>query len=393
MHVAIVCERLTLHDDVAEQARLLAGQYAEMGHRVTLLTAVGLDAAQREGVEVRVFNRRWWRFAPGLVVFRRWLRSNLVSLKPDRTIALTTLLPADAVVPTSGTAAAYAGALRAMSGPPPVRVGAWVRSVCPAQWLRQVWEHQALSSVSTRVIVADNDTVESQLRTIKGLALARLKRVDPAVSASPVDFDAAGHLRRQLARGLGLDDGAAWLVFPFQSAWLDGFEPLMLAFKSLIDRGSDASLLLAGPWRYTHLAWVAQLGLRGRVRFLGRPDHPDQLLAAADLLVQPTQHDPGGAWPLAALAMGLPVLTTDASGAADAIGPDTGGVLVAPVDPTRLAESLAEAVESAIQARQGGSGLAPPLTFDADPSTRARAILALSDAESPVDEATPDGPA
>ena len=77
MHLAIVCERLSLQDDIADQARLLAEQWARAGHHVSLLSAVGLDAAPDERVRVMTFGRRWWRTAIGLVLFRRWVRSQL----------------------------------------------------------------------------------------------------------------------------------------------------------------------------------------------------------------------------------------------------------------------------------------------------------------------------
>ncbi|MFN3167404.1 MAG: glycosyltransferase family 4 protein [Phycisphaeraceae bacterium] len=392
MHLAIVCERLTQHDDAADQARELAEHFADLGHRVTVLAAVGIDHRPREGVEVRLFNRRWWRFAFGLVVFRRWLISNLAAIGPDYTLALTTLLPADAVAPSAGTAAGYAAVLRTIRGPLLVRVRAWMRSLYPAQWLRQWWERQSIAGPRAKALIADNSVIDLELRAIKGVDVTRIHRIGPSLCASRLNDESALHLRRQLARALDLDEDAAWLVFPFRSAWLEGFEPMMLAFKALVERGIDATLLLAGPARYTHLAWIAQLGLRERVRLLGRPDHPEQLLAAADLLVQPTQHDPGGAWPLAALAVGQPTLTTDAGGAAEWIGPGLGTVLAAPVDPALLTEALAKAVESATNARQGGFKPTTPPSTLLDPGERARAVLALLGAPHAANAGRPAAP-
>lgn len=388
MHLAILCERLHLHDDVGDQARLLAEQWAQMGHRVTLLSATGLDAAPQEGIHIRTFGRRWWRTSLGLIAFRRWIKSNLTQIKPDYTIALTTLVPADIIIPTAGTAAAYANAIRSLRAPTPVRINARLHAIYPAILLRKHWERQALTASTLKAIVADNDMIDAQLRAIKAIDTARIVRVDPAVSAEVIQPAQAQQLRQRLARALNLNDDAAWLVFPFRLAWLDGFEPLMLAFKALIDRGVEAQLLLAGTCRYTHLMWVAQLGLRDRVRFLGRPDDPSMLIAAADLLVQPTSHDPAGAWPLAALAMGRPVLTTSASGAAPRVREQGGQVLAPTIEPGKLADAMANAIESRTAARLSDTATHAPPAGDFSPGPRAHAILALIHADPPANPAT-----
>lgn len=376
MHVAIICERLVPRDHAGRQALLLANALAKRGHRVSLLCDRSVRMDIEEGVEVACHHGgKLSRFALGIIRFRYWIARWLAERQPDYTIALTTLIPADVVIPCDGTAAGWIRALRNQRAPLPVRLSAWLHTLLPAMQLRRLWEKRSLLDPGVRSIVADNELILAELKQILPEQDQRIQRIDPAVQ-DPALPDART-LRERIARGLGLDTSSAWLVFPYRSAWLDGFEPLMLALQSLLDRGDDVVLLLAGPFKYTHLAWVAQLGLRDHVRFLGPPDEPAELIAAADLVVMPTTHDPGAAWALATLAQGRPLITTPACAGGQCIDEQAGVVLPGPPDPA----SLASAIKQAIAGREGGLSAAPPPKWTAD--ARAEAIQALLQGETP----------
>ena len=83
-----------------------------------------------------------------------------------------------------------------------------------------------------------------------------------------------------------------------------------------------------GPLRSRLERLATRLGIVGRVRFLGwRADVP-RLLAAADLLVCPSLHEPLGNVVIEAWSAGLPVVATASDGPAGLIEDGESGILV-----------------------------------------------------------------
>ena len=155
-----------------------------------------------------------------------------------------------------------------------------------------------------------------------------------------------------------------------------GRAPLALALGRLHpNKGFDLLLeALAGTREVT--LWIAgdgplrprlerlafRLGIVGRVRFLGwREDVPD-LLAAADLLVCPSLHEPLGNVVIEAWSAGLPVVATASDGPAGLIQDGESGILV-PLPGSRGGgpRELADAIERvcadpALRAKLGEAG-------------------------------------
>src|SRR5262249_39262119 len=96
---------------------------------------------------------------------------------------------------------------------------------------------------------------------------------------------------------------------------------------------------------------VARARLGKRVRVLPRRDARD-LYAAADLFVQPTWRDPCSLATLETLACGVPVVTTDANGAADALDGFSGAGAVVPAGD---ADALAAAVRDRLVVSRDGN--------------------------------------
>jgi len=97
----------------------------------------------------------------------------------------------------------------------------------------------------------------------------------------------------------------------------------------------------AGPEDRRLRRLVRDLGLAGRVRFLGWRSDVPALLAACDLLVCPSRHEPLGNVVLEGWAQGRPVVAAAAQGPSALINEGETGLLV----PRDDAEALAEALE------------------------------------------------
>lgn len=120
---------------------------------------------------------------------------------------------------------------------------------------------------------------------------------------------------------------------------------LLAALARLHRRGLPARLDLVGqgPGQVQLRRWVARLGLTGAVRFLGRRDDVPALMAASDLLVLPSGFEGLPLVLLEAMSIGLPVVATDVTGSAEALGPDHPW-LVPPRRSRALADTLAQAL-------------------------------------------------
>ena len=121
------------------------------------------------------------------------------------------------------------------------------------------------------------------------------------------------------------------------------------AFDVLIEAMTevpDTMLWLAGtgPLQTRLEDHVNSLGLEGRVRFLGWRDDGAALLAAADVLVCPSRHEPLGNVVLEGWAHRRPVVAAASQGPSELIEDRKSGLLV-PVDEARL---LAAAINSCL---------------------------------------------
>ncbi len=103
---------------------------------------------------------------------------------------------------------------------------------------------------------------------------------------------------------------------------------------------TDATLLLVGdgPERNGAETLVRQLGISGRVRFLGKLDDIVPLLSIADLMLMPSNVESFGLAALEAMACGVPVVATMAGGFPEFIVPGEHGYLLAPGDIEGMTE-------------------------------------------------------
>ena len=121
---------------------------------------------------------------------------------------------------------------------------------------------------------------------------------------------------------------------------------------------------------YRRLA--VELGVAGRVTWLGARPDIERWYAAADALVLPTRYEPFGNVHLEALACGLPVVTSAVAGGAEVVD-ERSGAVVAPDDAAGLAAALEK-----LRGRDPGE-LADAARAAAEPFTFARQVQALEE--------------
>ncbi len=125
-------------------------------------------------------------------------------------------------------------------------------------------------------------------------------------------------------------------------------QDLLLQAFAQLGEWPEARLWFVGDDPFgEHRSYVAGLksravlpDLAGRVTFLGRVDRMPDILAAADVLVLPSDDEPFGRVLLEAAACRLPVIATAAGGVPEVVRHGVTGLLVAPGDAAALAGAM-----------------------------------------------------
>jgi glycosyltransferase involved in cell wall biosynthesis len=154
-------------------------------------------------------------------------------------------------------------------------------------------------------------------------------------------------VRRAVRESLGTDGYAYVIVLAARLQPTKGHAVLLEALSRLRPRDTWRCWLAGGAQRASEHVYLNQLqarakrlGIAGSVRFLGHRDDVPRLLAAADLMCQPNTEPEGfGIALVEAMAMGVPVITSDI-GAAREILDRRAGTLVPPKDFAALAVAI-----------------------------------------------------
>jgi glycosyltransferase involved in cell wall biosynthesis len=165
---------------------------------------------------------------------------------------------------------------------------------------------------------------------------------DPAVFSAPTEAERSS-LRSSLLGQMGIAADAPVVLW---AGRLDEGKDPLLALDAVAHTGNDAVELIVagdGPLRGAAEARAAQLGIGGRVHFLGdvARDQIAQLMRAADCLLL-TSHSEGGGPRVVveALASGLPVVATDVGEVRRTVSDKVNGRIASDHEPETLAEAL-----------------------------------------------------
>jgi glycosyltransferase involved in cell wall biosynthesis len=147
-------------------------------------------------------------------------------------------------------------------------------------------------------------------------------------------------------RAHGVHDGSTVCVFLGRLSREKGLMDLMEAWKRL--RPTNAVLLVAGPDMTNHAwdvgpaarAFATQHKLEGSVRFVGPTTDVPGLMAAADVVVQPSHFEALGLSAVEALACGVPVIASAVGGLKDFVHDGENGATCPPQYPEALARAL-----------------------------------------------------
>lgn len=168
---------------------------------------------------------------------------------------------------------------------------------------------------------------------------------------SPERWRPDPQIRAAARRELGLTGEFLWLAAGRLEPVKD-YPTLLRAMAILPER---ANLIIAGcGWLEAQLtALSAELGLSGRVRFLGFAHHLHRWMQAADAYVLTSLWEGLPTVLIEASAAGLPAVATDVPGVREALGPGADAARLAPRgDSVALARAMAGLMQAPPQARE-----------------------------------------
>lgn len=147
----------------------------------------------------------------------------------------------------------------------------------------------------------------------------------------------------EIRQELGLPDGPLVGVFSRLAPW-KGQHVVLQALAQL----PGVSCIIAGDALFGEQAYAARLnrmvddlGLAGRVHFLGQRSDVPRLMSAVDAVIHPSiDPEPFGRTLVEAMLAGVPVIATDAGAASDILEAGKAGTLVPPDDADALAKAI-----------------------------------------------------
>lgn len=203
-----------------------------------------------------------------------------------------------------------------------------------------------------RIIAVSQAVADFLVR--QGYDAARIRMVHHGIADIAARLPAG--TRETTRRSLGLAADEPCLLMAARIVPAKGHDTALRALACLVDK--PWTLLVAGD-HHGDLgpqmqALAQELGIAGRVRFLGLREDVPALMAASDLLLAPSRREALSLTLLEASACGLPIVATRVGGIGEVVEEGASGFLVAPDDPPALAAALAPLLtDSALRARCG----------------------------------------
>jgi UDP-glucose:(heptosyl)LPS alpha-1,3-glucosyltransferase len=285
---------------------------------------------------------------PGpLGMLTRWSRTGkvLAELSPQVTITFGSVVPPGDVLWVPSVHRAWLEAARTVDVGP-VKVPAQLRFVMPRHRVLLAMESRYFRRSHPRHVLCASDQVIDDLGRLYDVDPALCTVVPNVIDPGRFNPDGRSQNRPQVRRQLGIGEHEVALMLVANELHRKGLAQLLEALAIT----GDPRLTLhvvgkagLGPFRPT----IERLGLAGRVLYHGASDDVSRQLAAADLLVLPTQYEPFGLVVVEALACGVPVLVSRLAGASVAVDNGrTGLILEDPYDVHELAALLEEAASA-----------------------------------------------
>ena len=180
-----------------------------------------------------------------------------------------------------------------------------------------------------------------------------------------------------LRRELNIDTNITLVGFVGRVHPEKGIEYLIRAAREVVKIVPEVRFLIVGgtalgkeEYRERMRGLSAELGLAGKVLFLGHRKEVAKIIAALDILVLPSLREPFGLVSLEAMAMEKPVIATNTGGSPEVIINGKTGLLVPPRDSYALSSAIIRLLtDKELAKRMGAAGRKRAMNFFSVEST------------------------
>ncbi|HXW33503.1 MAG TPA: glycosyltransferase family 4 protein [Acidimicrobiales bacterium] len=346
LHIALVYTALNRRGGV-ERVVWEAARHFSARHRVTVIC--GEADPSTLGAEIVRVPGAPFPGTLGPLRFRRAAAHVLESVEPDVSVSFGSDCPDSPVLVMQSVHRTWvAGGSSVRVGP--VTVPAWIRQLLPRHRIRLALERATLRTLLARPgarVVAVSPNVSEDLVHWYGVPPAIIDVVPNGFDPEQCSPERSRELRPQVRAELGIDDDEVVLLFVANEYHRKGLGVLLQAMTRAGVASPRVRLVLVGrmePSAYGRV--IDELGLAGRVHWIGPVEDVGRCYAGADLFVLPTRYEAFGSVIIEALASGTPVVTSSLAGAAVAVHPGENGLLLQdPSSVDELAGALAQALE------------------------------------------------
>lgn len=230
-------------------------------------------------------------------------------------------------------------------------------------------EREMFASRRLKAVIVNAEMVADEIVAHFGYPRERIHHIPNGIDLSRFDSAAIAAARSETRNQLGFSGDKKILVIIGSGYERKG---VAQAIEALARSKTGAVLIVIGHEKRIsrHERFAAGLGLGGDVRFLGRQSDVIPYLAAADAMILPSIYDPFPSSVLEGLAAGLPVITSESSGARDIVREFDSGLVRDANDIAGLAQAIT---------------IALALSERPDTKARARAIAARFDMNAMVE--------
>jgi L-malate glycosyltransferase len=227
-----------------------------------------------------------------------------------------------------------------------------------SRWLRVADRIVSRLGLAQRM-VAVSDATRRFCVDVEGLRPERVVTIPNGVDLNAVRPLEDGPRRMALRSELSLEDGHVAVTTVARLEDQKGYEFLLQTAALLAPRWPAARFLWVGDGelRGEMARKIEQLGLGDRIRLLGTRTDIADILAASDLFAFASISEGMPNAVLEAMAVGLPVVATDAGGTGELVVPGVTGWLVPTRDPAALVTAMDEALgDPKLRRAMGGGG-------------------------------------
>ena len=235
--------------------------------------------------------------------------------------------------------------------------------VCAAE--RRMFEHPRL-----RAVICNSNMVRSEILRRFRVAPEKLHVIYNGVDLEHFHPRHHSSLRAAARAELGVGEGGVLFLFVGSGFARKGLDAAIGALAACGEARFHLAVAGRDGAADRFAAVAAAHGLGDRVRLLGGRDDVRPLYAAADCFILPTRYDPFPNTVLEALAMGLPAIVGQRSGAAEVLRQGENGWICEPGDVSGLAQLMRAAADAARTERMRGAARTTAENYGIDDMAR-----------------------